>query len=85
MVKERGGVESMGVCVGFETVSPTGSDLYTNIHYFPLKKSCGISASLSLQARSSSCIRRIGSRQSFLESYFHALTRVLLLFVFSRS
>ena len=26
------------------------------------KKSCGISASLSLQARSSSCIRRIGSR-----------------------
>ena len=26
------------------------------------KKSCGISTSLSLQARSSSCIRRIGSR-----------------------
>ena len=40
------------------------------------KKSCGISASLSLQARSSSCIRRIGSRQSFLESSFQALTRV---------
>ena len=34
----------------------------------------GISASLSLQARSSSCIRRIGPR--FLESSFHALTRV---------
>ena len=29
---------------------------------FASKKSCGISASLSLQARSSSCIRRIGSR-----------------------
>ena len=32
--------------------------------------------SLSLQARSYSCIPRIASRYSFLESSFHELTRV---------